>query len=212
MKSFRISLFDTKSYSPFQLSIRFYLLFFVLFIIGRALFLFQHFDLISSESNQQLFTCFNKAILLDISTCSFLFILPFSLLLLGFAKSQNYMYRIFRYSILLIGILVIVLLSVDIVLYEDWQTKLNYKAISYLEHPSEIVKSATNNYLVSFIILAFVQFCFFYYFYKKWFLKNATVDNKSFLYRIFFIVIAFGLSTLAYRGGIQPIPINVSDT
>ncbi|MEI6312308.1 MAG: LTA synthase family protein [Bacteroidota bacterium] len=207
-----IHIFKNKSYSPAQIACKAYLFFILLFIVGRALFIFHHFSLVHQESYSTFFDCYKIAFLLDLSACSFLFILPLLILLVGFYTTFNPFYKIFRTVLAGTAFLLIILQSIDIVLYEDWQCKLNYKAFSYLSNPSEIIETASTHHYISFFLLLFVQFCFLYYFFQKWFHKNITIHNKSPLYRFLFFVLSIGLSILAYRGGIKPIPINTSDT
>jgi phosphoglycerol transferase MdoB-like AlkP superfamily enzyme len=208
---FRITL-KKKQYSPAQIAFRAYVFFLLLFIVGRALFLFQHYSLVQQESTNTFIECFRKAILLDFSACSFLFLLPLFFLLIGFYSSINPLYKTVRYTIGAIACIVILLQSIDIVLYEDWQCKLNYKAFTYLAHPSEIIETASTHHCITLLVLLFVQFCFLYYFFQRWFQEYNTINNKNSFRRLLFFILSIGLSLLAYRGGIKPIPINTSDT
>ena len=200
------------TYSLAKISIRSYLLLMILFIIGRSLFLFHHFPKIEKESTSSIILCFKKAFLLDLSACSFLFLLPLIILFIGIYKQYNPLYKFFRILLAIISTIIIMLQSIDIVLYEDWQCKLNYKALSYLTHPSEIFLTASTHHTLTFILLLFIQICFFYYFFNRWFHSEIIVNNKQLSKRILFILLSIGLSLLAYRGGFKPIPINTSDT
>jgi phosphoglycerol transferase MdoB-like AlkP superfamily enzyme len=210
MKNFRISLWDNKSYSPFQLSIRFYLLFIILFSLGRTLFLFHHFDLINEESNSEIFSVFKNAIRLDLSAASFLFVIPFIIILLNFFIRKNFMYHLFRWVVFIISIIIILLQIGDIILYEEWQNKLNYKAIIYLWNPKETLSYVSWNYITAAFILLLVQCSFFYYFFRKWFHKNTSIENKSITYKIIYSLFSVGMIFLLYRGGFQSTPINTS--
>lgn len=199
-----------KVYSPMKISLRAFLYFLVVFISGRCLFLFHHYLMLKEESSNELFKAFTHAVRLDLSACAFLYLIPFFIIIIGFFGARNYMYQPFRWTLFLFAIIISLLQTGDIILYEDWQNKLSYKAVAYLLHPTETFSYVSWHHISAALILFFVQFCFLYFFFRRWFHADNQIDNKSGIRRILFVLIGSGLLILAYRGGIQNTPINTS--
>lgn len=199
-----------KTYSPYNVSLRAYVFFVILFIVGRVLFIGHHFELMNDESSSVIITCFKKAFLLDVSACSFLFLLPLLLLVIGIFSTYNPIYFLFRGVIFSMGLLIILLQTGDIILYEDWQNKLSYKAISYLLHPTETFSYISYHHMATALLLVFTQGCFLYFFFRRWFGRKTSIQNPNAFGKLFFIILSLGVTLLAYRGGFQATPINTS--
>jgi len=158
------------------------------------------------------FGTFPYGIYLDNSAIAYILFLPLILILLqSFFNKKIISISLFVYSALFIVVNSIIT-SVELPLYDDWGVKINYKALSYLTNPSEVIGTATWSDTFLSISLITTQIVSFLWIYKKFvFQKEITnIGNKWIVNPILFLLMAFVL-VLGLRGGLQPIPINQSD-
>ena len=101
----------------------------------------------------------------------------------------------------------------EICLYKEWETKLNYTALSHLKQPSEVFLTASNiDYLIfSFYILISIIVIRLYLNNIKFHFKFQKNSFKSILKRVFFAPLILAVFFYFIRGGMQSIPINISD-
>lgn len=192
------------------------LLFWMLvFFIVRAVFLLYFSTGLSSEHVpfQEIAAGFWYALKLDLSTACYILIVPFLLLLLQGRVTSDWPDKLNKiYTFIILFVYVLVSVS-EIGIYKEWKTKLSYKALVYLHHPSEVVRSVPNRDLLGYVIMLVVFVTIFYFVYTRFFyrkplsLKQAPVSLK----------IVFGLLTpvllfIGIRGGVGQIPITVSDS
>lgn len=213
MKSFSIRLFSNGAlFTPVKLFIRSILILLLLFAVARVLFLFQHAAALSSISRSEYITCFTRAIPLDLSAAALCILIPWTILLLGFIYPHRIFFKLFHIALTVLAFGIIAIQSIDILLYFEWQCKLNYKAFTYVQHPDEIIQTVSNAQWFSFLALCLVQIAF-YIFIRNLLLHPSTlVRYKSKLYRIVVALLSIGVLLLMYRGGFKTIPINTSDT
>jgi len=198
------------------ISLLYQLLFWMLFFaLQRALFLAYYYHLLRLEEipfGEMLLTFF-YALKLDLSTASYILLFPFLLLLVqSFGKMRwlNPINKIYTLFILLVYTLISVS---ELGLYKEWHTKLNYKALVYLQRPGEILNTVPNWDIVFLFSLVLLQIVVFYFVYQKYFYTspNYTVKEKI-PAKIFFALIVPGLLVLGIRGGFGQIPITVSQS
>tara|TARA_B100000963_G_C22640451_1_gene680080 strand:- start:5870 stop:7474 length:1605 start_codon:yes stop_codon:yes gene_type:complete len=111
----------------------------------------------------------------------------------------------------------------EIAIYSEWQSKLNFKAVSHLFNPNEVFDTATIKHffimgisiLIGLFFVKFYKYLFFVKFYKSKIhniFLNKSLDIKLVIFKIIRIPIILSLFLLLIRGGVQPIPINLSDS
>ncbi|MCF6170994.1 MAG: LTA synthase family protein [Bacteroidales bacterium] len=154
---------------------------------------------------------FYYALMLDISTASYLLIIPFFLLLIqsyfraGWADAFN---KVYTAVVLLVFLLITV---AELALYAEWESKLSFKALVYLRHPAEVINSVSNRQLFAGLFLVIVQFLFFCWLYKRCFYKPFIRNQKTRrIWKAVFVLLAPGLLLLGIRGGFGEIPITSS--
>ena len=185
----------------------------VVFAIERIVFLAFYYKLLIADhiTFQEIFSIFSHALKLDLSTASYLLILPFLLEIL----SKLFNAKLFRditniYNYLLLATYLMISAG-EVGLYGEWKTKLSYKALVYFRNPSEVLSTATTGEIISFILLVGVQLWLFIWVYNK-FVKMRFRKVKSSKWKMIpaFIFIA-GLLVVGLRGGLGAIPITASD-
>lgn len=191
------------------------LLFWILFFdFTRVVFLLYHFRLIVAEKIRliDIFGVFWYSLNLDLATAGYILIIPFLLLIIQSIWSPrwfNYINKvytavlIFAYSLAAAG---------EMGIYSEWKTKLTYKVLKYLSHPSEIYNSAESGvFLFLLVLLVFLFFAGFIS-YLKIFYLDIIKEKRNLLFTFVFLIIIPPLIFIAIRGGIQPIPINQSQS
>ncbi len=190
----------------------FWLLF---FFLNRLIFISYHFAQLKGIGFSEIISTFYHAFYLDVSTACYLIALPFFFIFFQSLKWEKLFSQLNRFYSFLMIIIVSVLVSTELGVYDEWGTKLNAKALTYLAQPSEIFHSATTGMLISGTIFILLQSVLGIYLYNKFiyssnFSAKGEISPKGGQLLVFFIL-SPALLFLGIRGGWQPIPIHQSD-
>lgn len=190
-------------------------LFWILFFdLSRLVFILYHLGIIRAEKIpfSEIPGIFWHSLRLDAGTTCYILAFPFLLLLIQSLWSPrwinliNKVYTailIFAYSLTAAG---------EMGIYAEWKTKLTYKVVKYLSHPSEIYYSAGG--LQFYLLLAILVFLFLagLFAYLRFFYRDISDVKRNWLFSFLFLVLIPPLLFLGMRGGIQEIPINQSQS
>lgn len=113
-------------------------------------------------------------------------------------------------AILLLSLVLIV--TAELGTYDEWQTKLPFKALNYLRHPTEMANSTSTGRFIGLIFLLLVQFWGPWIAYIKYFGKYKRLAGRKLLFSTLFLIISAPLIVLGIRGGWQQIPVNQSQS
>ena len=152
------------------------------------------------------------ALPLDISIIAY-FSSVFWLLLViqSFAKLSilDTVYKYYNYILILVFSFVYI---GEIGIYHEWKTKLNAKALVYLQNPSEVLESnRTSDTIILTIILA-ILIAIGIFLFNKFFYKKLHNNKTNIFYKIAFIIIIPAFVFVGGRGGISEIPISQSQS
>lgn len=186
----------------------FWLLFFV---INRAVFLVYNSAQLKEIESTEIFAVFWYALRLDVSTACYIMIFPLLLLFIQSFINLNFLNKVHKLYSAFVLLLISVITASELELYREWGTKLHYKALTYLSHPSEVFQSVSIGLIILIFTVLFVQFTMGYWIYIKWFFKKMYPRRRSYFIGPLFFVVCFPLLVLGIRGGLQQIPINQSD-
>ena len=186
----------------------------VFFVFHRILFLFWFSENIRHEQIpfSEVLLTFYHSLKLDFSTTSYLLVVPFLLLIIQgitdgvLLRKLNKLYTLF--FILIFNIISIAELG----LYKEWHTKLTYKALVYLQNPSEILRTVSNTQLIFSFFTIVVFTVGFYLLYTKYFYKSTKVSADRVTLKITFLLLTPALLIIGIRGGVGQIPITVSQS
>ena len=184
----------------------------LVFAVSRAIFFIYYSHILSIENIpiSEVFASFWHAIPLDIATASYLIIIPaFILFIQSFYSARWLNYLNLAYSIIILIAYVLITAS-EIGLYEEWKTKLQYKALLYLSHPAEIYNSSDTSIFFILMFIIIIQIWFLLWFYKHYIFTTIEKKSNSYIFSGLFIIISSGLLFLGIRGGISEIPITQS--
>jgi phosphoglycerol transferase MdoB-like AlkP superfamily enzyme len=191
-----------------------FLFWMIFFAITRAIFLIyysgnvisKHIDFFSAVQ------VFYYALKLDTSTACYILAFPFFLLVIQSFYSPKLINTINKAYTYFITICYSIICASEIGVYEEWQTKLNYKALLYLKHPKEAFDSSSTLVFLLLILIILVQVFIGYFLYKKYLYQEIINIKRNILFTIVFTIITPILLIIGIRGGLQQIPISQSES
>ena len=183
------------------------------FALNRLIFIVYHADKFTSITVGERLSALWHAVHLDISAASYIMILPVIALLvqawLPFTFLK-YFQRLY-YGVLIF--LLSVISTVDLPLYEEWGTKLHYKALLYMQHPAEVMASASSSPIFWLILILIAQVAVGWILYQRWAHVVLLLGKLRIVQKLLFLAgffPAMGLIMVGMRGGFQEIPISQS--
>jgi len=193
----------------------FWLLFFT---ANRILFLGLYNNQWDNLPRKEVFQSLYAGLRLDLSTISYFALLLILLLMLQKASSTIFKKKRSGAKLMFGFTLILVVLSSFINaseagLYSEWGAKLNAKALSHVLDPTEVFGTASSKHIWLFILISLSQIFLFGWLLKKFFIHRPFF-NQSFKNWQYYTGIASLIIPALYfaRGGLQPIPINISDS
>ncbi len=197
-------------FSSISFTIKQYIFWMLYFQILRLIFLFYNLDESYGESLTEILKAFWSALILDNSAAGYIMMFP---VLIGIFKSlffTNIFNRLIQwYHYILIFIATAISIS-ELPLYDEWRVKLNFKAISYLANPLEVLNTASISNLifgVSSIVLLSVLAIFIF----NSFVFPKEKQNRSYYAALAHLIFLPLFFIWGIRGGLQPIPVHLSD-
>jgi hypothetical protein len=184
----------------------------VLFFSARVLFLVYYFPLLRAEKIgfRESIESFWYAIPLDIATSCYLLIIPFLLTLIFIAFRSNIILYFDQVYMLIVIAAFFLITSGELGVYEEWRTKLNYKALLYLKNPTEIYQSVSTLTFFILLFLLLFQISFWFIIYRRFFQLKKNNPKFKLLPYLAGLIVGAGLLFIGLRGGIDEIPINQS--
>jgi phosphoglycerol transferase MdoB-like AlkP superfamily enzyme len=179
----------------------------MLFWLGRFFFIVFN---VSSISSEEVIGITQNAFRIDVSTICYLLLLPF---LLSFFqrviawRGWSFLFKSYFYTVTLF---IVLLNAVDVCLYQEWGAKINSRIFLYLQHPSEVLNSASIKHYLIFGSIVIVSSLFVHYTYKRLSVAHSFhgMSKKGIVWMTPFIA---ALLLLGIRGGWQQIPMQESD-
>jgi hypothetical protein len=153
----------------------------LLFVLCRSIFLSFYISTILDQgiSLTSVLLIYTHAIRIDIATACCLTI-P-SLLFLAVAQSFRYKigYKINFWINWFLSVVCVLVYEGEIGLYQEWKTKINFKAVSALATPGDVLVSVSVwDTLLFFCMLAVLGYAIFFVL-KKWVLNPMTAQGAS---------------------------------
>tara|TARA_B100001093_G_scaffold520485_1_gene616594 strand:- start:32349 stop:34205 length:1857 start_codon:yes stop_codon:yes gene_type:complete len=202
----------------FKFFLKLYFFWLFLFFINRVIFFIFYFKSFKNIKILEILQIVPNSIELDISFISYVASIAFLLILLGFIlssfKIEPFINKTVNFFIVSMILFTNIVSAGEICLYKEWESKLNYTALTHFKHPREVFLTASNiDYLIfSFYILISIIVIRFYFNNIKIHFKFQKSSFKSILKRVFFAPLILGVFFYFIRGGMQSIPINISDS
>lgn len=188
-----------------------YLFWLVVFFFVRCIFLFYHFYKVSEESLFHIARAFYEGLYIDLSAASYIVSVSFLLTLFYSVSNINFFNKLnFYYASAMLFLVMIISVS-ELNIYKEWGIKLHYKALKYLQHPSEVIQTAgTKTLLISALAILIFSMTGIFFFRKYIHINSLKVEKPLASFFILFFTFP-PLLVLSIRGGWQQIPIQLSD-
>ena len=189
----------------------FWLLFFALV---RTLFLIYNHSELSAEnvSFLDILSGYWYALPLDLATACYFLVIPMLIALVQSIYSPNWLNKVNRIYTSVIIILFSLITATELGIYPEWKTKLHYKALMYITHPTEVYQSADSGTFILLLFVAIFLAVTGIMLYRKFFYKDIKFTYNYWLRPIILSLIMFPLLVIGMRGGLQEIPINQSQS
>ena len=183
-----------------------------LFLISRAVFFIYYSEFLKVDEIPigEVFQSFWYAIPLDIATACYLLVVPLLILVIQSIWSNRWLnYISLIYSIVMI-VIYFTITTGELGIYEEWKTKLHYKALNYIAHPDEIYNSSETSVFITLILILVAKVSFGIWFYLKYIYTKIESGRRSIAVTGIFLFVSGSLLFIGLRGGVSEIPITQS--
>ncbi len=188
-----------------------YIFWLLFFALNRTVFILYNYKQLDGTGFSEVISAYRHGIYLDNSAVCFIIAVPFLFLFFKSLLKWNFFDIFIKFYSFLIIIIVSVITSSELGVYEEWGYKLNVKAILYLSHPGEVVNSARTSVIVISVVLILLQSFIGIYVYNRFIYEKISVKKRNFIFSLLFLIVTPVLLFIGLRGGIQQIPISQSD-
>ncbi len=185
-----------------------YLFWLLVFYTGKLIFIFSTLIFVTKVSVTDIFQILYHGFWLDLSTAGYFVALNTIFLFLFNISKKRFFIQIHHIVNILLLAAYFLVVTAEPVIYREWQTKINYKALTYLKNPSEIFLTADTAYIFFGLIITGVLTWLFHNLSKK---LVITQTKEPFFASFLLFIFISGLNILVIRGGVKAIPINLSD-
>lgn len=191
------------------------LLFWVLFFaFGRLVFLLYYSREVTENSDNllEVLDGFIHGFKLDLATSCYFMFFPMLIHLVAFFYSPRWLSKlnlIYHWILIVIHSLLII---GELGIYAEWRSKLNFKAILYLQNPSEVIGSAQNSQIFILSAITLIMSGLGIWIYSRFFHTKLIRLQIPPALGLIFLVLAPPLMVVGARGGFQEIPINQSQS
>jgi len=189
----------------------------VLFATMRVIFIVKYWSLVTLGEIpfKEILKGFWSALPLDIATASFMLALPAIYMFVTLAINKDTLFAPLRWFFYLLVAVYNLAAFGDIGIYGEWRTKLSYRALMYLENPSEVINTAETEQTLLLIVLWSIFTVLFCWLYTKYVEPQNPESNREESKPNVFVmsgsfVLVVGLLFLGMRGGFNEIPITSS--
>ncbi len=193
-----------------KLIIKLFSFWMILFFIQRTLFILWNSD---KWMNAGIATWFNAnyhAFAMDLSTFCYFFLIIWLIIIANLFVSGKITSRALHSWMILFVVVSGFVHIADLGLYNEWGTKINRKAFSYLAYPKEAFASSKSSPMGWLILIWIVETSVFLWAYFKWIAPKTFPQIKKTWIKITFPIILLPFIYLGLRGGTQVFPIDRS--
>jgi phosphoglycerol transferase MdoB-like AlkP superfamily enzyme len=187
-----------------------YLFWLALFAFARCIFLLWNREELADVSLGHILFAFVKGLYVDTAMACYLLLFPFGIILITAATGKARIMNASRYvhGVLFFSFFLLVLS--ELAIYDEWHTKLNYKALWFFGNPSEVFNTASWTQTSSILFLSALGTFLSLWCYRKLFPEEFHEARFSRRFVVSALIIPL-LLFIGIRGGFHTIPIQLSD-
>lgn len=190
--------------------LRLFVLLLVVFAISRGIFLIAAHGAFAADRWTTILASFYYGLKTDVSAACYILLLPALLAGIELLWESSFLYYLRLYYVRLVILINALVTSAEVGLYPEWGTKMNYKALLYLQHPAEIFHTASAYLLLGFVMLTVVQWVVGRILYRAIVAPSDTITRQP-LASVIVLPVAV-LLFIGIRGGVQEIPMSAGDS
>jgi phosphoglycerol transferase MdoB-like AlkP superfamily enzyme len=165
---------------------------------------------VESIAFSEVLSGFWYALPLDVATACYMLVFTFLMFVLYMVfRTRWFLYADMMYTALAI-LSYFLITTAELGIYEEWKTKLHYKALYYLNNPAEIYHSASTKSFFILVFLLIAQVTVWFVIYYRYFRLKISSVRIRILPALIFCLFTPALLFLGLRGGWDEIPINQS--
>ncbi len=197
--------------NPFLKSVFKYIIsFLIVFLVGRLIFvLYNQADFSYTQDYSDLLRTFIWGIRMDLSMLSYLAVLLLPILFLYFQFQKSIFLKLFFTLWTFFVFIYFSIVIGELPIYDEWHTKLNIKAISYLKNINEVWRTASvQDVLFTFISVPLLSLLS--YFGLRYLFKNIHYKAVKWYYNVAILLISLSFGFVGARGGFNEIPLSTS--
>lgn len=191
-----------------------YIFWMLFFALGRLVFILYYSRLIVHQdiSLSIVIAAFPAALRLDTATFCYLGFLIWLFLTINCCIQNKFFKNLLQwFNYMLIAAYAMIVVG-EAGIYEEWQTKLSYKALRYMAHPSEVINSVQTPNLIGLIIIWVLLIALGIWLYNNLVLKRFSMGKMVCWKGIITFILMLPVMVVGARGGVQQIPINQSQS
>ncbi len=195
---------------------RFIVFWLFFFFINRIVFASFFLDAVTQSSFLEIVKVLPYSLGLDISFISYLLVIITLLIWLGSFLSNKQFIAQLIYAVVSLFLIISGLVNGgEVSLYSEWNTKLNFTALSHFANPSEVFSTASIGHIITTFLFIGIGLIFIKVYKIKVhpYLPVTGTENNitGVIFKVAILPLMLGILLLGVRGGFQPIPINLSD-
>lgn len=194
----------------FLFMLKHYLFWLALFAFSRLLFILWNREEFVGASFGHILFCFLKGLYVDTAMAGYFLLFTYLTIALCALTGKP---GVMRFNLYLHGILFaafFLLIFSELAVYDEWQTKMSYKALWFFGNPSEVFRTASWMQTVFVLVPTVISTGFCVWLYKRFFREEFHEARSSTKFIVGIMIIPLLLFT-AVRGGFYTIPVQLSD-
>ncbi|MEO6683095.1 MAG: sulfatase-like hydrolase/transferase [Ginsengibacter sp.] len=198
-----------KKYFPYLLYFLFWLLF---FFASRTVFLMYESSLSATLNAGEILQTFYYGLRMDVSFAAYICIFPFFLFLIKSIFIRFPDRKIIKIYTNFLIVLLSFLVIADLELYKNWGFRMDATPLIYFKDPKEMAGTISSSPIFLLLIIWAVLSLLFIYIYRRFFLPIVEKKlTRIFIPDLLISLLLIGVLFIPIRGGIQKIPMNLSD-
>lgn len=187
-----------------------YLFWLVLFAFSRLLFLIWNREELTDASTGHILFAFVKGLYVDTAMACYLLVFPYLAITITALTAKQKVMNVNRYIHGVLFFAFFLLILSELTIYDEWHTKLNYKALWFFGNPSEVFNTASWTQTISILLFSTVGTIISLWCYRKIFTEEFHEAQRSRRFAVSTLVVPLVLF-IGIRGGFHTIPVQLSD-
>lgn len=181
-------------------------------MIAKVVFLLYHFSLTQTLTASEILKVFLYGLRMDASFAAYICIFTFLLFLIKSIFLNFRIKNIIRiYTFILVPVISFLIIA-DLGLYTAWGYRMDATPLQYFKTPKEMIATAASAPLLPLVLIFILLTAFFIFIYNKYFYPFIDLPAKKIrIISVFISAFLLAFLFVPIRGGIQKIPMNISD-